>query len=229
MTYSDKLGRFYKGFLKLKDKFFLCSNCDYKKLVPDPKDKPNPPIVFLGNQPHDYYCIVSTKSTRETVQLPEPVANGKTRFMKFPPRIYSSKELALHACQGDEEPLYLICLICFLGILRSRLRIGMSIFNDHFECSLFPGRIDCQTTALLILGDVRYLVEGSKDTGVFWRKVNDPIVASHPLPFCARFHHCLGFGCQLTFKLDDGPLATCYTQELDSSEVEEDFYIELPE
>jgi hypothetical protein len=60
---------------------------------------------LIGDQPYDYYCIVSKEYSEAARQLPEFAANGKIRFIEEPLRLYNSKRLAAHACRRGEEPL----------------------------------------------------------------------------------------------------------------------------
>lgn len=171
---------------------------------------------LIGDQPYDYYCIVSKEYSEASKQLPEFAVNGKIRFIEEPLRLYNSKKLAARACRHGEEPLALICLCCFLNIVRSRLAVRTAILNDHFHCSIEAWRTPCQTTALINEEGRRYYVEGCRDTGVFWRPVEVKPTTPPPFIVCGAQHlDCLLHSCPNGWVfMDDEPITLCDTQHI---------------
>ena len=121
-------------------------------------------------------------------QLPDFATNGKIRFIEEPLHLYNSKKLAARAFCRGEEPLALICLCCFLNIVRSRLAVRTAILNDHFHCSIEAWRTPCQTTALINEEGRRYYIEGCRDTGVFWRSAEVKPTTQPPFIVCGAQH-----------------------------------------
>jgi hypothetical protein len=171
--------------------------------------------ALIANQPHEYYCIVAKDSFKGAVQLPDFATNGKKRFVKEPIRIYTSEKLASQACQSGEEPLHLICLGCFLNVVRSRLKIRTAIINDSFSCDIVAWRAACQTTAILTEGGRRYYIEGCRDSGVFWRPIEEKPTTPPPYLVCgAEGVDCLWYDCPNGWAfMDDDPITLCSTRE----------------
>jgi hypothetical protein len=128
---------------------------------------------ILADQPHEYYCVVSNKGNSNDLALPEFISEDGPLFATNPLRVYSSEKLASSACGGNEKPLYLICLACFLNILRSRIGINKMLLNGQYLCDVSSWRTPCQTTAILKNANDTYYIEGCRKSGVFWKPLTE--------------------------------------------------------
>ena len=171
--------------------------------------------TIIAGQPHDYYCIVAKEPFMGTFQLPEFAVNGQERYIKEPLRLYSSKKLARRGCKRREESLHLMCLACFLNIVRSRFEVKSAVLNDYFPCNVVAWRAPCQTTAILTESSHRYYIEGCQDTGVFWRPVAEKPTTPPPFLVCgAQYIDCLWYDCPNGWEfMHEDPITLCNMRE----------------
>jgi len=166
---------------------------------------------FIRTQPHDYWCLVSGKPDGESVRIPELAAGGRQLYT--PPRLraFSAKRNASAACAKGEEVLPLLCLSCFVNILRSRVGIEEMLLDGEHICEVRAWRSPCETTAILRHETGAYFAEGCRETGVFWRPVGELPGAPPPLSRCGALEgDCVWGKCHLGWPfLDAEPTTLC--------------------
>ena len=167
--------------------------------------------TLLQGQPHDYYCIVSDEPSYSAVSLPDFITDGRELFIGDPLRIYSSKKLASDSSNLGEEPLHLICLVCFLNAVRSRLGLEDMLVDGTWRCKVVAWRAPCQTTAILRDQGDEYYIEGCRDSGVYWKPISEEATTPPPFLECgAPRIDCLWHECPNGWQfMDDDPVTLC--------------------
>jgi len=183
--------------------------------------------TFLDAQPHTYYCVVSRKPCQDGIQLPELAALGQKRFVRVPLPVFSSKAAAQSACTRGEEAMPLICLSCFLNIVRSRRRIAVMRLDGTHLCQVITWRSPCETTALLRHDGATYFLEGCRDSGVYWRPVGELPLTVPPLSKCgATDGDCFWGSCPTGWPFLDLQTTTlCQTAELEPLKESEEYRV----
>ncbi len=169
---------------------------------------------LLTDQPHTYYCVASSAKEAGMVKLPDMVTEGKRLYTTPAVRVYSSEELADAACvKKTDRALELVCLACFLNILRPRIGTDAMVLDDVLHCSVAAWRAPCQTTAVLEDDGERYYVEGCAEGGVFWSHASEKAETTPPFLQCgAQYADCVWGGCPRDYPyLNAEPITLCTT------------------
>lgn len=169
---------------------------------------------LLDGQPHDYYCIVTHEPSNSSVLLPDFITEGDELFTSGQLNIYSSEKIARESCKNGEEPLYLICLSCFLNIVRSRLGLKEMVLDGVFHCEVAAWRAPCETTAMLRNQGEAYYIEGCRDSGVYWKPISEKAQTPPPFITCGTSEiECLWYECNNGWEfMDDDPVTLCKTK-----------------
>jgi hypothetical protein len=171
--------------------------------------------TILSDQPHDYYCLVTETRSNDAIELPRMLTEDDILYVSNPLRVFNSEKFADKACTTGEKPLYLICLACFLNIIRTRLRIKKMILNNLFLCQVDAWRTPCQTTATFEHSGQTYFIEGCQESGVFWKNTQDKAITTPPFLQCGTTYlDCIWNECPNGWEyFEDEPITLCKITE----------------
>jgi len=123
---------------------------------------------YIYNEPLTYYVVIGNiEAGQDWIQI-DPIVTDH-------PIYCPAGSVAIFTVDGLRDAkihnshLELLCLSCFLHILRKGNRIRSAILDGKYQLKVMPWRVPCETTAIYIDSNETYYLEGCRDTGVFWR------------------------------------------------------------
>lgn len=117
----------------------------------------------------DYYVLISANplSVDEWLSLPSYISTDKVYCPEGRLEIFTEKYFAQEV--GEGSPFRLICLVCFLHILRRENGLCAAVLDGKYSLEVKQWRAPCETTALFVGVGGNYYLEGCRDRGVYWR------------------------------------------------------------
>ncbi len=159
---------------------------------------------YVTDKPLEYSIYVCDAELPGTVSLPSYVYEGNAKCYNGMLAIYS----ALHrpAKHSTFHPHKLLCLVCFLHVMRGEHKLRKVILDESYVLDVMPWRAPCETTAVYRGSEGLYYLEGCGEKGVYWRSSDKTPSTEPPYANCGALDTnggCWGTDCQSGQYIED--------------------------
>ena len=150
---------------------------------------------FVQGPQYEYYIVLGGQQVDKDWLSIDPVVTDQPVFAPAGVvAIFSSPRID-HA-RRIGTPFELLCLSCFLHILRSGNGVRLAQLDGKYTIRILPWRSPCETTGVYEEAGNQYYLEGCRDSGVFWRNGTSAPTTKPPVVSCGAFDTNAGCWCE---------------------------------